>query len=429
MARILYVQHNPEVSGSTLSLLYLLEQLDPARYEPTVLFHTGDGPGVDLFRRRGVPTVVRDDISFYAHSEAAHFTVRSERPWRPITELLRIWPSALRMRAYLGSHRFDLVHLNSSFQAPAALGARLAGVPIVWHVRERLWGGLLGVRLSLLRYVIDVCADRVIAISGYQAEGLRPSERISIIPNFVDFRHFDRSISPDGVRAEFGLSDHAPVVGMLGGSLPHKGALTLVDAAAVLRQEFPHLRVLIIGCRPRALSPSRYRRLGRRVVEGVLAVEHYGERVERLVRELGLDATVTLVGVRTDVPALLAALDVLVFPATAPHFARPVVEAGAMAKPVIATGIGGAGEFVQDGVTGYLVPQGDPERLAGALRQLLADPPLARSMGEAGYAQAREKFDAGRNAARIAGVYEEILSASAAAPGRRLARRLARAGR
>ena len=51
MARILYVQHNPEVSGSTLSLLYLLEQLDPARYEATVLFHTGDGPGAELFRR------------------------------------------------------------------------------------------------------------------------------------------------------------------------------------------------------------------------------------------------------------------------------------------------------------------------------------------------------------------------------------------
>lgn len=428
MARILYVQHNPEVSGSTLSLLYLLEQLDPARYEPTVLFHTGDGPGVDLFRRRGIPTVVRDDISFYAHGEGAHFTVRSERPWRPVTELARIWPSALRMRAFLGSHRFDLVHLNSSLQTPAALGARMARVPIVWHVRERLWDGLLGVRRRLLRNVIDVCADRVIAISGYEAAGLKPSERIRVIPNFVDFRHFDRSILPDRVRMEFGVSDRSPVVGMLGGSLPHKGALTLVDAAALLKQDFPDLRVLIVGCRPRALSPSRVRRLGRRVLEGILAVEHYGERVERRVRELGSDATVTLVGVRTDVPALLAAFDVLVFPATLPHFARPVVEAGAMAKPVIATGIGGAGEFVQDGVTGYLVPQGDPERLAGALRKLLTDPALARSMGEAGYAQARERFDAGRNAARIAGVYEEILSGSAAAGGRS-ARRLVGTGR
>ncbi len=99
-----------------------------------------------------------------------------------------------------------------------------------------------------------------------------------------------------------------------------------------------------------------------------------------------------------------------------------------MAKPVIATRIGGADEFVRDGVTGYLVPQGDPERLAGALRKLLTDPALARSMGEAGYAQAREKFDARRNAARIAGVYEEILAGSAA-PGSPSARRLVGTGR
>lgn len=409
MPRVLYVQHNPEISGSPLSLLDLVEQLRHTGYEPHVLFHCGDGPGPELFRRRGIPTTVRNDITYYAHGECAHHSFRSERPWRPVTDALRILPSAGRMYAFLRSRSFDLIHLNSSVQAPAAIGARLAGVPIVWHMRERLRRGVFGLRRALLRRIIEACADGIIAISKDEAVGLRPSEKVSVIYEFVNFGRFDRSVPPDVVREEFGLARETPVVGMLGGTLPYKGAHILLEAVGLLRRDFTDLRVLIVGCRPAAESPRRLRRLARRVLSKIFGARDYGAEMRACIRRLDLATVVSLVGVRTDVPAVLSALDVLVFPATGPHFPRPVIEAGAMSKPVVASALGGAQEVVQDGKTGFLVPPSDPAQLAGAIARLLKDRDLARAMGDAGYQQARQRSDAKRNVDQILGVYDRVL--------------------
>lgn len=80
-----------------------------------------------------------------------------------------------------------------------------------------------------------------------------------------------------------------------------------------------------------------------------------------------------------------------------------------MAKPVVASRLGGPLELVQEGVTGLLVPPADPAALADAIITVLKDPARAKSMGEAGYAQAREKFDAATNARRTFAVYDELL--------------------
>jgi glycosyltransferase involved in cell wall biosynthesis len=118
---------------------------------------------------------------------------------------------------------------------------------------------------------------------------------------------------------------------------------------------------------------------------------------------------VRFIGHRADVPLVLAASDVLAFPSTVPHFARPIIEAGAMARPVVASRLGGPLELVEDGVTGLLVPPGDPAALATAIAPLLDDPERAARLGEAGYRRARADFDAGANARRTFAVYEELL--------------------
>jgi glycosyltransferase involved in cell wall biosynthesis len=80
-----------------------------------------------------------------------------------------------------------------------------------------------------------------------------------------------------------------------------------------------------------------------------------------------------------------------------------------MAKPVVASRLGGPLELVQENVTGLLVAPNDPNALAEALISLLKDPAQMTRMGEAGYAQAHEKFDAVKNAQRTFEVYEEII--------------------
>lgn len=411
--RILYVQHDSEVSGSIYSLLYLVRSLDPTRYEATVLFHAGEGPAVDIFRQAKVRTIVRRDISFYGHADMAHYSFRSARPWLPITELLRIPASVRRMADLLRRDRYDLIHLNTSLEVPAALGAHRAGTPFFWHIREPLRHGVFGLRRRLIQRLFRRLPSRAIAISEHEASTLGPNDRLTVIHNFVDFSRFDRSVNGAGVRAELGLSPQAPVIGMLGGAVPHKGALVLIRAAAILRREFPDLRVLVVGCRPPAQSPSAVKRAGREALRVIGVLPDYRREMERCIAALGLGGIVDLIGVRTDIPAVLAAMDVVTFPATVAHFPRPVIEAQAMARPAVASAAGGALELISHGKDGMLVPPRDPEALAGAIASVLRDPPLARNMGEAAYARARRMFDVRRNAARIIAMYDEFFEGEA----------------
>jgi glycosyltransferase involved in cell wall biosynthesis len=80
-----------------------------------------------------------------------------------------------------------------------------------------------------------------------------------------------------------------------------------------------------------------------------------------------------------------------------------------MAKPVIASELGGPAELVKDGATGLLVPPRDPAALAEGVLALIREPARARAMGEAGYAHAREHFDARTQVARTVAVYQELV--------------------
>src|SRR5207245_103172 len=92
------------------------------------------------------------------------------------------------------------------------------------------------------------------------------------------------------------------------------------------------------------------------------------------------------------------------------HFARPIIEAGAMARPVIATDFPSSRELVRPGETGLLVPPGDPTALAEAILRFLEGPEVARRMGEAGFALARQRYDAETNTREILDLYDRVLS-------------------
>lgn len=403
--KILFVQHHTGVGGATRSLLALLTTLDRNRYHPAVLFTGGDGPTAARARELGCDVYIQKGIVTYGHGNGARPTFGGFPPWRPISLLFHIYPSARRMAAFLAKHRFDLVYLNSSILMPAALGCRMQGVPTTIHVREMLYKGRFGLRRRLVRNLLEKTAAHLIVLS--HASRRQFSERIpvTVIYNSVDFSEFDRRIPRQAARQALGLPENGALVVMLGGALPHKGADIFVRAADLVSRTHPYAYFAVLGYT--ASFVSREGPFLKRTLKRWLLPDP-GQDLQTLVASLDTHERVLMPGVRDDVPTWLAAADLCVFPAREDHFARPVIEAGAMGIPAIASDGPTARELIEDGVHGRLVPAGDPVALADVLRELLLDPTTRAAMGERAYERARERYDVCSNTLRIQEVIDHV---------------------
>lgn len=186
--------------------------------------------------------------------------------------------------------------------------------------------------------------------------GLDP-DRVVTIPNGVDLAAFQPGPRNQRLREELAISEDAPVLGIVGRLTDQKGHIYLLRALPLLREKFPALRCLLVG-------------------DGELR-----EELQQLVADLGLTDHCLFLGVRQDIPEVLAAMDLLVLPSLSEGMPYAALEGMAMGKPVVATAVNGLPELIQDGVTGLLVPRKDPVALAKAIESVLADPQMAASFG------------------------------------------------
>lgn len=398
--RICYFEHSSAMVGAPLSLLYLLQQLDLKKYQPVVVF-LSESPLRQAFQQLGIDTLVAHGMTYFSHNTGQSLGLRNPRGWLQVVLFL---PSVVKSYLLVKRLKPVIVHLNSATLVPQAIGAKLAGAKVVWHIREHVVDGLLGVRKAMLKWVARHFTDAIIVILNDDVDRLGVPEKSHVVYNFVDFKMFDRRLRDHSLVS----NERRPrTVVMLGGVSQVKGTLELVQAYPLVKQKIGPVRFLIAGSSGlefltnRASFPKRLLRL-------IFGSYRYVQQVHTYVAR-NCDQGVVFCGVVEDVPHLLAQADLVVFPSTAPHFARPIVEAGAMALPVVASDLEGPRELVKHGETGLLVPPCDPAALAEAIARIMVDENLAHAMGEAGFAQARRLFDARTNSQATFKVYETLL--------------------
>lgn len=181
-----------------------------------------------------------------------------------------------------------------------------------------------------------------------------------------------------------------PVIGTVARLHPVKGLSYLVSAFAEVLRVFPQAHLIIVG-------------------GGGSGVEAQEEaRLRRQVENLGLAGAVTFAGYRHDVPQWLARMDIFVLPSLMEGLGLALLEAMALEKPVVATRVGGIPEIVEDGHSGLLVPPADAGALAQAIQRILADPELARRLGQAGYQRVATRFSAQRMLAQTQQLFSEV---------------------
>jgi glycosyltransferase involved in cell wall biosynthesis len=272
---------------------------------------------------------------------------------------------------------YDVLYANSQKAlVVAVLAGRIAGKPVIWHLRDMLTadhfsGGHRRLVVALANHLVG----RVIANSRATAEAFVESggraERVRVVYNGIDPKPFG-SVTPeevDALKEDLSLAG-VPVVGVFSRLAPWKGQHVLLEALARL----PEVHALLVG--------------------GALFDEHaYAESLRDQAKTLGLADRVHFLGFRKDIPQLMRLSDVVVHTSTAPEpFGRMIVEGMLARRPVVASRAGGATEIVEDGVSGALVTPGDPQALSGVLADLLSNPAMARALAEAGRAAAAERF-------------------------------------
>jgi glycosyltransferase involved in cell wall biosynthesis len=365
--RVLYLEGSGAfLGGGQISLYKLLEKLDRTVVDPILLCPAG-GSFASSVADLGIPVLMLPLSS------------PRERPMSSLKEILHL-------RKLVRELQPDLIHANTSrAMLYGGLSTLTTKIPVVWHVRVIESEGWYDRLLSCLSKRIFTCSGAVAARFDWLAG--RKAGKVRVIYNGVDLREFGPSLSGTAVRKAFNLRDENLVVGVVGNLLAWKGQDTFLRAAAIVAREVPRARFLIVG-------------------EG----EYRGE-LEKLSAQLGLRSKVYFTGHRTDIPQMIAAMDVAVHCSNSPEpFARVVIEAMASGKPVVAMNEGGVLEIIEDGLSGVLVPPREPSLLASAIIELLLDPGKSADLGRASRRRIENHFSIETNVKKTTEEYMKILS-------------------
>jgi glycosyltransferase involved in cell wall biosynthesis len=372
-------------SGAEILATQIAMELDSARFESIICSTRASAPNhVRAAEAAGVRVLAlnrRSKLELWR--------------WRPFVQLLR-------------RERVDILHSHKhgSNVWAASLGT-LAGVPLI-VAHEHNWsylGGSLsrGFRRTLDRHLVARFADVVLGTSAQhwrqmiEVRGVDPGKARYVSNGIPRLRPGNGA----AVRRELGISDESPVIGTACTLRAEKALEVLVEAAAILVEDVPGLKVIIAGD-----GPER-------------------SRIEELIERLDLARTVLLIGHRSReaLPDVLDALDVAISSSDSEAAPLSIMEFMAAGKPVVATQVGGVPALIDDGVEGLLVPPRAPAKLAAAVAELLSDTDRRATLGGQARERQRREFDLELMVHRVEDLYESLYWTSPR--GRREAKALA----
>lgn len=358
-----------QIGGGESHLLSLVEHLDRSKFDVVVLSFT-EGPMIERLNKAGVPTHVIPTLKPFDVST-----------WGRVKRLMR-------------EEGIDLLHAHGTRACSNTLwAARSLGIPVVytihgWSFHDDQNPLVRGLRVMGEKYLTGR-SDLNISVSASNRESGRarlPGFESVVINNGIDQRRFAGGGSGGAIREELGIPASAVVVVFIARFTAHKQPLTLIRAFSAAMKLEPSLYLLMVG-------------EGDEQREG-----------EELAGTLGLGTRVIFQPFRQDVPELLAASDIYVLPSLWEGLPIGLLEAMAMGRAVIATGVDGTREIVAHRENGLLVTPGSVSELAEALVELAQSADEREKFGKMARATVSERFDAGQMTKEIEQAYERLLT-------------------
>jgi len=351
--------------GAERQLSELASRMDDERYEPVVCCLAPPSGLFEVIRGAGVEVVSLNKL-----------------PGIGLASLLELVRIVRRLRpAVIHSYLF-------SANWRGLLVGRMLRVPvIISSVRNVDFHPSLV--MTLLDRFMGIFVDQVIA----NADAVRrfvvdrhwiDDGRVHVVYNGVGYERLDAAVRNHELRV-VEQPGRRPTVVKVASLTPKKDHSTFLEAAVLVIRKIPDARFLVVG-------GGRLQR-----------------KLERMVRELGLQDHVVLVGETSNVPGLLVDADVSVLTSLREGCSNALLESMALGTPIVATDVGGNRELVRDGVEGFIVPAGDAKAVADRIIQLLENQELRVRMGRAGRARIDRRFTAARMVGDTVRLYERLL--------------------
>lgn len=343
--RVLQMIDQTFLGGGQVHLLALARLLDRQLFEVSACSREG-GPLVEGLKKQGIP----------------HFPVAfSKRCQKHIMKDLV---------SLMNTHHFDILHTHGGVAGfygrwaarkcvyPARVVHTLHGIHYL-HYRNVL----LKCIYILLEQLLARISDAVVFVSDADRElgrryKLVPPNKQVVITNGIDVDAFQEEARFQEKLEGIAVDSTPCIVGTVARLHRQKGLPYLLRAAVKIQESIPETKVWIVGGGP------------------------LFQKLHKLQKKLALENTVQFLGERKEVAALLARFDIFVLSSLWEGLPYSLMEAGALAKPVVATDIDGVRELVKHGETGLLVPVKDSERLAQSVIRLLRDKECATKLGK-----------------------------------------------
>ncbi len=364
--RVLHIIDHLEHGGAQLSAKNIVENINDENIEVSVC----------VLRTETVEIPITGDVIFLKY-----------RRW----DARVIW----RIVQICKEKRIDILHPHLQKGIISSLVASFFyKCKVVVHVRGGVF--LKGGSFVLYRLLLRLLRNRAsVFISNSQATleslvkkvGVKAG-KIKVVYNPVDFKRFEpNTASRNQMRNRLRIAEKETVIGFVGRLHPVKGVDILIKAFASFLKKAPQSLLLLAGD-----GPER-------------------KTLEQLTKTLKVSELVRFLGMRDDIPAIMATFDIGVIPSRQEPFGRVAVELMRMRVPVICSGVDGLSEIVTDGDTGLITEQNTPEQITAAIEQLEKDKALRGKLIDNAFEYSKQ-FSAGEHVKKIEKIYEEVLNSA-----------------
>ncbi len=296
---------------------------------------------------------------------------------------------------FFRKHKFDLIHVNGSYQFKAAIAGKLAGIPVVWHLNDTQMNSVIK---KICTFCAKYCASGFI-VAGKRVRDLYISGNSNLeqkpcveIHAPVDTRVFD----PIHVTTDKELQQaQGQKVVTVSGINPTKGLEYFIEMASSLVQQNHEVICFIAG----AIYSSQY---------------HFYQDLKKRISNTGLTSNnLIFSGMVNNVPSFLQGADIVVFTSIAEASPTAVWEAMSMGKAVVTTDVGSVNQYIEDGISGFIVPVKDAKALSEKVSLLLDNSNLRQKMGTEARIVAQKCLDISLAAEKHASFYRRIISSPA----------------